>query len=139
LGQVGSGGSVVFAGTGSTLELSSSSLDVSHVFEADIVGFGASDSIDYAGTVTNATYASGVLTLTNGSTVVAKLNLTGSYTGANFLAVASGSGSTQINLVGGGNTGTPPAGTSTADNYVWAGPVAGSWDVAANWEDVTSG
>ena len=26
-----------------------------------------------------------------------------------------------------------------ADEYVWVGPVAGSWDTAANWEDTTSG
>jgi hypothetical protein len=32
---------------------------------------------------------------------------------------------------------TPPAGTTSADNYVWA-TVAGSWDNAANWDDTTA-
>ena len=31
------------------------------------------------------------------------------------------------------------AGAPAADNYVWVGPIAGSWDVAGNWEDTTAG
>ena len=45
----------------------------------------------------------------------------------------------QIDVVTGGDTGTPPAGTSSSDNHLWAGPVAGSWDVAGNWDDTTTG
>ena len=49
------------------------------------------------------------------------------------------SGTTQIGELGTGDTSTAPSGTSSADNYVWVGPVAGSWDVAGNWEDTTAG
>jgi probable HAF family extracellular repeat protein len=35
--------------------------------------------------------------------------------------------------------GTAPIGTSTADNYVWAGSASGSWDIASNWDDTTAG
>jgi len=88
--------------------------------------------------VTSAAYASGVLTLLNGNATVATLNLTGSYTGETFAATAVSNGITQINVLGSGDTGTAPAGTSAANQYAWNGSIAGSWDLASNWDDTTT-
>src|SRR5262249_36474053 len=38
-----------------------------------------------------------------------------------------------------GDTSTAPPGTSSPDNYVWIGPITGSWDLAGNWKDTTAG
>jgi hypothetical protein len=37
------------------------------------------------------------------------------------------------------NVSTAPPGTSSADDYVWGSSIAGSWDVASNWNDTTAG
>ena len=139
-GTVGSGQTVAFTGAGASLDISSGSLDGAKTYDAKISGFAAGDVIDYAGKVTQATYnaGNGVLSLANGSTVVAKLHLVGNYTGAIFTATALTSGGTLISVGGGGDTSTPPAGTTTADQYVWSGPSPGSWDVAGNWTDTTT-
>ncbi len=135
----GSANTVAFTGTSGILNISAASLDTSEAFIPTISGFGSSDAIDYAGTVTAATYASGTLTLTNGSTTVATLNLSGDYSGDSFLAVPVNSSTTEIVITGPGDTTTPPAGTSTSDQYIWANAIAGSWDSASNWQDVTTG
>ena len=138
-GTVGSGQTIAFTGAGGSLDLSSGSLDSAGVYDARISGFAAGDVIDYVGAITQATYnaGNGVLSLLNGSTVVAKLHLVGDYAGASFSATQLGGVSTHtlISVGGGGDTATAPAGTSTADQYVWSGPSPGSWDLAANWTD----
>ena len=137
-GQVGSGNTITFAGGNGSLLISGS-------LSAPIAGFDASDVIDFSdyNYVTSASYADGTLTLYEGATSVATLQLAGNYTGATFLATPTTSqngypDATQIDVVMGGDTGTPPAGTSTSDSYLWAGPVAGSWDVKGNWDDATN-
>jgi hypothetical protein len=67
------------------------------VFEPTIAGFGSSDVIDWSGTVTSAVYASGTLTLLDGSAKLAKLELAGNFTGESFL-VTSVENETQISL-----------------------------------------
>ena len=141
-GAVGSGQTIAFTGAGGSLDLSSGSLDSAGVYDARISGFAAGDVIDYVGAITQATYnaGNGVLSLLNGSTVVAKLHLVGDYAGASFSATQLGGVSTHtlISVGGGGDTATAPAGTSTADQYVWSGPSPGSWDLAANWTDTST-
>ena len=135
---------ISFEGTGDTLSLQASSFDASQAFTPTLVGFNANDVIDYQGTVTSAVYDStgantGTLTLYDNSAVVGSLNLAGNYSGDTFYAAAVSSGTTQIGELGTGDTPTAPSGTGSVDNYVWAGPIAGSWDVAGNWDDTTAG
>ncbi len=127
---------MTFTGSGGTLTLSSASLDSSKFFDAPIAGFNSSDTIDYAGTVTTAIDTNGVLTLWNGSTVVANLNLSGNYASDRFIVAPAGP-NTQIVVAGSGDTATAPAGTSSSANYVLSGPVASSWDVASNWTETS--
>ena len=42
-------------------------------------------------------------------------------------------------MLGQGDTATPPAGTSASDQYLWGSGIAGSWDLASNWSDTTTG
>ena len=139
-GTVGAGQTVAFIGAGGSLDISSGSLDGAKTYDAKITGFAAGDVIDYVGKVTQATYnaSNGVLSLANGSAVVAKLHLVGNYSGAIFTATALTGGGTLISVGGGGDTSTPPAGTTTADQYLWSGPSPGSWDVAGNWTDTST-
>ena len=113
--------------------------DVTAGLAPAIAGFNASDAIDWQGTVTSAVYANGVMTLLDGTNVAAELTLSGDYSGQTFSAVSLANGVTQINVLGGGDTITAPAGTGTLDSYVWGSSIAGSWDVASNWNDVTAG
>ena len=73
-----------FTGAGGVLTIPGSALNGSKTFVPTISGFNASDAIDFDGTVTSASYASGVLTLMNGTTLVAKLELSGVYAGETF-------------------------------------------------------
>ena len=115
-------------------------MDSSQNFAPVISGLNASDAIDPQGmTATSASYNNGLLTLLNGVTPVAYLHLSGNYAGAAFYALGNGQSTTQVGILTGGDTSTAPAGTSGADNYVWAGAVEGSWDVAGNWNDTTAG
>ena len=133
-----------FTGMGGVLTIPGSALNASEAFVPMIAGFNASDAIDFAGTATHASYAGGVLTLYDGTAAVATLNLAGDYAGESFgaLPVTLEPGSTpgsQINVLGQGNKATPPAGTSASDQYLWGSGIAGSWDVASNWSDTTTG
>ena len=130
---------IAFTGTGSVLTIEPSALNASDDFTPTIGGFNASDAIDYGGTVTSASYANGFLTLSDGNTAVAQLNLEGNYAGQTFISLPISSNLTQINVIGAGDTSTAPSGTSTADQYVWGSAIAGSWDVAGNWDDTTAG
>ena len=136
--HVAGGVTVAFTGSSGTLEISSGSLDSANTFDAPISGLAAGDIIRFDGKVTGEVYHSnGVLSLLNGSTVVAKLHLVGDYSGAAFHSTPVDS-STLIWVGGGVDPSTPPAGTTTPDQYVWSGPTAGSWDAAANWTDTTA-
>ena len=70
-----------------------------------------------------------MLSLLNGATIVATLNLSGTYNNTFTVLPVSG-GYYQIDYVGGG-TNTAPGGTTTADSYTWVGPVAGNWKTTA--------
>ena len=132
-----------FTGAGGVLTIPGSALNASEGFVPMVAGFNASDAIDFAGIATSASYAGGALTLYDGSTAVAALSLIGDYAGETFntlpvtLEPGSSSG-TQINVLGEGDTATPPAGTSAPDQYVFGSGIAGSWDLASNWSDTTT-
>lgn len=83
---------------GGPLTISPASLGPSGGFGAAIVGFVPSDLIDFSGVVTSATWAHDVLTLSDGPTVVAELNLRGDYAGAAFSVMSLGSSGTQISV-----------------------------------------
>ena len=126
-----------FAQTGGQLWLASDDFDALGNFKPAITGFGATDVIEYQGTATSATYASGYLSLYNGANLVAKFNIGSGYAGDTFSTVAISGGYTQVDLAGTPNA--APAGTASADSYQWVGPVAGFWNAKANWDDVTAG
>ncbi len=72
-------------------------LDNPAAFTGTISGFTAGDILDLIGrAATGVTYAGGVLTVQNGGTVVAALNLAGSYTSADFSIGPDGHGGTAI-------------------------------------------
>ena len=130
-----------FIGAGGILTVSGAALDASEGFLPVVVGFNASDSIDFAGTATSASYSGGDLTLYDGTTAVAEFELNGNYAGETFKALPitlepSGASGTQITVLGQGDT-APPAGTSTQDQYLWGSDIAGSWDLASDWIDTT--
>jgi hypothetical protein len=77
---VGSAQTVVFDSGANTLALGEAA-----DFTGHIADFATGDAIDILGkAATKLSYASGTLTVDNGSTLVAKLKFTGSYTTANF-------------------------------------------------------
>src|SRR5262249_28360393 len=134
---------ISFLGSNDALTIFGSALTATNAFVPVLIGLNNSDVIDYEGTVTSATPGTfngttTTLTLFDGAATVATLTLQGDYSSNSFIPIALSSGVTQISELSGGDTATAPAGTASADNYVWA-TVAGSWDVAANWNDTTAG
>ena len=73
-----------FTGASGVLTVDSTALNVSEAFLPTIAGFNGSDAIDIAGTATRASYAGGALTLYDGTTAVATLELNGDYAGETF-------------------------------------------------------
>ena len=66
-------------------------------FAGHIAGFHGSDIIDLANTAeTSYAYASGILTVENGTNTVASLHFSGNYTTADFILGSDGHGGTQI-------------------------------------------
>jgi hypothetical protein len=66
-------------------------------FAGKIGGFAHGNTIDLLSTIaTGETFAANVLTLTNGATTVAKLDMTGSYTSSSFILGTDGHGGTLI-------------------------------------------
>ena len=130
---------ISFTGTGSVLTVEPSALNAAKDLTTTIAGFNASDAIDFGGTVTSASFTNGVLALLDGNATVADLDLSGNYSGQAFISLPLSSSLTQINVIGAGDTGTAPSGTSSSDHYVWGSSIAGSWDVAGNWDDTTAG
>jgi hypothetical protein len=135
--EAASQNTIDFAGAGGVLTIPGSALNAWGAFLPVIGGFNASDAIDFAGIATSASYADGALTIYNGSTPVATLDLSGDYAGETFNTLALTSG-TQVNVLGQGDTATPPAGTSAPDQYLWGSGIAGSWDLASNWSNTTT-
>jgi len=132
------GNTIVFTGSSGALSISGNSLDGNGAYGAAIQGFGSGDVINFGGVVTSASYANGILTLSNGGAAVAQLSLVGNYLGASFSTISLDGTTTQISLRGGGDTVIAPAGTA-GHGFTWSGPVSASWDSAANWTDNSLG
>jgi hypothetical protein len=75
-GAASSTATIAFQGAAATLTISSAALDASLNFGPTISGFNATDAFLFNGIATSASYSAGVLTLLNGATAVAHLNLT---------------------------------------------------------------
>ena len=105
-GSAGSGAITFLHGTTSALQIDGMAMPSNQ-----IVGFGNGDTIDLRNVVANgASYSGGVLTLKNGTTAVAQLNLGTIYAAGNDFRVAfDGHGGTQIGLV-------PPVADVNGDN-----------------------
>jgi hypothetical protein len=108
-------------------------LDNPAAFTGTIWGFMAGDILDLTGqAATGVTYAGGVLTVQNGGTVVAALNLAGSYTSADFSVASDGHGGTGIGIAAA--TGPPDAPTAingsvtTTENQAVSGSVTSTGD-----------
>ena len=123
-GAVTGGQTVTFAGSDGILAVEEPS-----VFAATISGFAAADLIDLFGiTATAVSYQANVLTVLNGATTVASLNLAGNYAGNTDFEVSSdGVGGTRISI------GPPPA---LVGNF-WTSASGGDWGTAANWNPAT--
>jgi hypothetical protein len=123
-GAVTGGQTVTFAGSDGILAVEEPS-----VFAATISGFAAADLIDLFGiTATAVSYQSNILTVMNGATTVASLNLAGNYAGNTDFEVSSdGVGGTRISI------GPPPA---LVGNF-WTSASGGDWGTAANWNPAT--
>jgi len=86
------GQTVVFDKSGATLDLADPS-----GFAATLADFATQDSIDLLKhVVTEDSFSAGTLTLTDGSTVVAALHFSGTYTAADFSIKSDGHGGTSI-------------------------------------------
>ncbi len=139
-----SGPTIAFAGTGeSVLTLDSAAITAARSSNDSptVTGLNGNDAFFIQGTVTNATYSSttGVLTVAVGGNNSA-INIGTGYGSDTFFTQAVTIGSTAYTEVGineTGLTGGSP-GTST-DNYLWVGPLNGSWGDTANWKDTTTG
>lgn len=143
LSQVGAGNTIALSGGHDRLTLfgtrANSSATPSYSMAATISGFDATDVIDIDTAVTSATYiaGTGTLVLANGTTQMATIALTGNYTGTSFLAVPVTTGLTQISVAPapGGATSAGTAGQT----FQWNGPVAGNWNTASNWTNLSTG
>jgi len=141
-GPCGAGQTVRFSGANATL-----AIDEEYFAPAGTLsGFAAGDAIDIVGSpISSASYTAtgageGVLTLSYGGQVAARLDLSGITTGAVFLTSGDGDGGTLITMAaGGGGGGSPSPGTQTPDQYLWLPAGSGSWNTAANWEDQSTG
>ena len=106
-----------------------------------ITGFVPGDAIDLEGSPLTAVTlqpATDTLVLSFGTTVVARLALSGSFASERLVTTPDGAGGTLISLVAGtgGGSGNMQAGT---DQLTWAAPVSGAWGTARNWTDTTIG
>ena len=119
-GTLVGGQTVTFAGSNGILAVGKPS-----AFAATISGFAAGDLIDLLGIAATAvSYQSNVLTVMNGATTVASLNLAGSYaSNTDFEVSSDGVGGTRISI------GPPPA---LVGNF-WISATSGDWGTAASW------
>jgi cytoskeletal protein CcmA (bactofilin family) len=133
LDSIGGGNTIILDGTSNTIDIASTYDGDSNFFgsmtpqiSAPIEGFGTTDQIDFQGiTVTSATYNSGTLSLSDGTTAVENLTLVGDYSADTF----------EVN----GNVVTVVPTASLPQSYSWIGGATGTWGNAANWEDLTTG
>ena len=82
----------------------------------------------------------GTLTLTEAGQVVGTLPLAGNFAGDTFSVQPDGAGAAVIATTAAtnaGNSGAPPPGTVTPDNYVWTGSDGVLWADAKNWIDTS--
>ncbi len=141
-GSCGAGQAVRFGGANATL-----AIDEEYFAPAGTLsGFAAGDAIDVVGSpISSANFTAtgasgGVLALSYGGQVAARITLAGNYTGAMFLASGDGDGGTLITMAAtGSGGGTLSPGTTTPDQYVWLPAGSAIWDRAANWQDQTTG
>ncbi len=136
-GACGAGQSVAFAGANATL-----AIDEEFFAPAGTVsGFVAGDAFDIRGSlISAASYAGGVLTLSYGGQVAAQILLAGNYAGSVFLTAGDGAGGTLVSVAPAAGGGSHPSpGTTAPDQYLWTAAGSGSWNSAANWEDLTTG
>jgi hypothetical protein len=107
-------------------------LDNPAAFNGTISGFAAGDILDLTGrAATGVTYAGGMLTVQNGGTVVATLNLAGSYTSADFSVGFDGHGGTAIGIAAARPPDTPTAingSVTTTENHTVSGSVTSTGD-----------
>jgi hypothetical protein len=95
VGGSDAGQTVDFLGENATLDLVTRG-----EFSGHISGFGAHDLIDLVDTIVNhESFASGVLTLSDGSTPVARLNFNGAFSTSSFSLSTDHSGGTLIHFV----------------------------------------
>ena len=129
---------IAFTGEGGTLVLVPSDLNAKGAYRPAITGFDSSDTIFFAGTVTRANYAAGLLTLMDGDTPVAQLtlSLSSSASGGSFSVLplpVPYDGVEGTDIVLRGNVGQAPAAAMPNENFTWAGPVSGLWGAMQNW------
>ncbi len=87
---------IMFGASANTLELADPAGVAAH-----IIDFATGDTIDLLGqAATSLAYAAGALTISNGTKVVAKLAVRGSYTSANFKLASDGHGGSVIGYAG---------------------------------------
>jgi hypothetical protein len=142
--SIAGGGALTIAfDPGGILGIGPSALDSTGAFLPTLSGFTAGNAIAWGGPVTSAVENGGTLTLYDTAqgttTAVGTLSVTGDYSGQSFVVAQNASGQAEIVVVGAGDTASPPAGTATADDYVWNGAISGSWDSAGDWQDVSAG
>jgi hypothetical protein len=141
---VAAGNTIAFIGQGAELYLWTGGLVPFFTTGATVTGFDSSDTLLVSGPrVSAASFTQGVgsspgtLVLTNGTSIVTTLSLTGDFTGETFSVIPLGGGSEDI--VATPISAPPGAGTPDADSYSWIGQAGGYWNTATNWEDVTAG
>jgi filamentous hemagglutinin len=92
---------ITFEGSNDALTIYGNALNASNSFVPVLIGLNGSDVIDYEGTITSATpgsFSGGdtVVTLYDGTTVVATVTLQGDYSSNTFITTQIGGGVTQI-------------------------------------------
>ncbi len=100
----------------------------------DVVG----DPITYAQFVAGSVTGTGTLVLSYDTTIVARIPVSGSFTGNFFAVTPDGAGGTDLVLTRGGGSGGS-GGQGNADLLSWTNPVSGKWSQASNWTDLTTG
>ncbi|RBP16833.1 hypothetical protein DFR50_104110, partial [Roseiarcus fermentans] len=127
-----SGSGTIKLGAKSILEIGTSSSNQPYAVSPSISGFDASDTIvvDHLA-LTRAVYAStgattGTLQLYAGATLEETLLLTGqSYASDTFFISPTANGGSEV--------------TRNGDAFTWIGSTGGSWGLATNWKDTTTG
>ena len=88
---------------------------------AHIADFATGDAIDLLGdAATKLSYASNTLTISNGTTLVAKLHVQGNYTTANFKLASDGHGGSLISYASPANSEPHPIGAPLIASYLHA-------------------